>query len=105
MRKSSVASLFAMAVFASSAQAGDIEKGKVLADTCMGCHGIPGYTNAYPGYRVPRLGGQHPAYIVAALKGYRDGSRNHPTMNGHAAMLDEKSMEDIAAYLSTAPAK
>ena len=28
--------------------AGDAEKGKVKAITCMGCHGIPGYHNAYP---------------------------------------------------------
>ena len=27
---------------------GDAAKGRVKAITCMGCHGIPGYHNAYP---------------------------------------------------------
>ena len=40
--------------------AGDAAKGKVKSITCMGCHGIPGYHNAYPNYPVPRVGGQHP---------------------------------------------
>ena len=51
---------------------GDAARGKVKAITCMGCHGIPGYHNAYPNYPVPRVGGQHPEYIVAALKGVQD---------------------------------
>ncbi|MBT8098530.1 MAG: cytochrome c [Gammaproteobacteria bacterium] len=81
--------------------AGDIENGKTLAYTCLGCHGIEGYRNAYPSYRVPKLGGQKAAYIVAAVKGYRDGMREHPTMTAHAASLTDQEIEDVAAYLAT----
>ena len=50
--------------------AGDPENGRKLAYTCHGCHGIENYKNAYPNYSVPKLGGQHEQYIVAALVGF-----------------------------------
>ena len=59
----------------------------------MGCHGIPGYHNAYPNYPVPRVGGQHPEYIVAALKAYKSGQRGHGTMQAQAASLSEQDMQ------------
>jgi cytochrome c553 len=66
---------------------------------CIGCHGIPGYKTAYPEvYHVPKLGGQSPAYIVNALKAYRSGERQHPSMRGIAASLSDKDMEALAAY-------
>ncbi|MGB1581435.1 MAG: c-type cytochrome [Nevskiales bacterium] len=83
--------------------AGDAEAGQVKADTCMGCHGIKDYSNVYPTYRVPKLGGQHPEYIVAALKAYKAGERSHPTMKANAAQMSDQDMADIAAYLSSAP--
>ena len=81
---------------------GNAAKGKVKAITCMGCHGIPGYHNAYPNYPVPRVGGQHPEYIVIALKAYKTGQRGHPTMQAQAATLSEQDMQDIAAYFASA---
>ncbi len=86
----------------SAQAAGDVEAGKVKADTCMGCHGIVGYTNAYPTYRVPRLGGQHAAYLEAALKAYRSGDRKHPTMHAQAATMSDQDIADLAAWLSQA---
>jgi cytochrome c553 len=80
---------------------GDLEKGRLNAQTCMGCHGAPGMRNAYPGYRVPKLGGQHPEYIVAALQAYRSKLRSHPTMRAQAANLSDEDMADIAAYFSS----
>ena len=50
---------------------GDAEAGSVKAIPCMGCHAIPGYSNTYPTYHVPRVGGQRSEYIVAALKAYK----------------------------------
>jgi cytochrome c553 len=81
--------------------AGNAEEGAALSYTCLGCHGIEGYRNAYPSYRVPKLGGQKAAYIVAALQGYRDGTREHATMQAQAASLSDKNIEDIAAFLAT----
>lgn len=76
------------------------EVGKELAYSCLGCHGIDGYRNAYPSYRVPKLGGQKAAYLVIALKGYRDGSRSHPTMVAQADSLSDQQIEAVAAYLA-----
>lgn len=90
------------AVLAGAAQAaGDPAAGKTKFATCTGCHAIPGYTNAYPTYHVPRLGGQHADYVVAALKAYQAGERQHPTMHANAFSLDEQDMQDIAAYLAS----
>ena len=66
---------------------------------CIGCHGIAGYKTAYPEvYHVPKLGGQSPTYLFNALKAYRSGERNHPSMRGIAAGLSDKDMEELAAY-------
>jgi len=86
---------------ATAQAAGDAEKGKLLAQTCMGCHGAPGIRNAYPGYRVPKLGGQHDFYIVSALKTYAAKKRSHPTMRAQASGFTEQEMEHIAAYFSS----
>jgi cytochrome c553 len=80
--------------------AGDPAAGRLKADTCMGCHGIPGYTNAYPTYRVPKLGGQSPEYLAAALKAYRAGERPHKTMQAQATSLSDQDIADIAAFLA-----
>ena len=84
--------------------AGDSEAGRDKAETCFGCHGIPGYNNVYPTYRVPKLGGQSAEYIVTALKAYRSGERQHPTMGAQASSMSDEDIQDIAAFLSTAPA-
>jgi len=80
---------------------GDAEAGREIGYTCLGCHGIVGYRNAYPSYRVPKLGGQKAAYIVVALKGYRDGRRSHDTMEAQAKSLSDQDIEDVAAYLAS----
>lgn len=98
-------SLLCLGPIALTAQAaGDPQHGFQLATDCMGCHGIPSYSNAYPEYRVPRLGGQHADYIVAALKEYQAGQRKHSTMHAQASTMSEQDMQDLAAYFSTFPA-
>ena len=82
---------------------GSPERGKDLANTCLGCHGVPGYKNAYPNYSVPKLEGQHPEYIVLALQAYRSGERSHLTMHSQASSLSDQDMADIAAYFSGTP--
>jgi len=83
-----------------SQAAGDPAAGKYKFTTCAGCHAIAGYTNVYPSYHVPRLGGQHPEYIIAALKAYQAGDRQHPTMHANAYSLSDQDMADIAAYVA-----
>ncbi len=69
------------------------------AAMCIGCHSIPGYQSSFPEvHRVPMISGQSAKYIVAALNGYKNGDRKHPTMRGIAAGLTEQDMADLAAY-------
>ncbi len=92
--------LAVLGVAQTATAAGDPQRGAKLAYTCHGCHGIPNYQNAYPVYSVPKLGGQHAAYLVVALKAYASLERPHPTMHSHAATLTEQDMADMAAYLA-----
>lgn len=85
------------------AQSGDPQAGARLAGQCAGCHGIPGYRNAYPVYHVPKLGGQHAPYVVAALQAYKTGARAHPTMRAIAAGLSDQDMADLAAFFAAPP--
>ena len=72
---------------------------------CIGCHGIPGYKTAYPDvYHVPKIAGQQPGYIIAALKAYKSGERSHPSMRGIAASLTDEQMQKLAEYYGQ-PAK
>jgi cytochrome c553 len=80
---------------------GDKAAGRKLIYTCNGCHGVPGYSNAYPNYPVPQIAGQNQQYIVNALHEYRAGERSHPTMTAQAQSLSDKDIDDIAAYLSS----
>jgi cytochrome c553 len=79
---------------------GDPGAGKYAFATCSGCHAVPGLTNAYPTFHVPRLAGQHAEYIVAALQAYRAGQRSHETMMANAHALSDQAMADIGAYLT-----
>lgn len=86
---------------AASASAGDASRGKSLTYTCRGCHGLTGYKNAYPSYHVPKIGGQSETYLRNALNEYRNGNRQHPTMQAQAESFSEQDINDIAAYLSS----
>ena len=87
-----------------AAPAGDPQKGSQKVQMCQGCHGILGWRTAYPEvYHVPKIAGQHSAYIVAALKEYRAGQRKHPSMDAISATLSDQDMADLAAYYSQAP--
>ena len=80
---------------------GDAERGRALSETCLGCHAVQGYYNVYPSYRVPKLGGQNAKYIETALKAYKNGERDHGTMQANAYSLSDQDMADIGAYFES----
>jgi cytochrome c553 len=84
--------------------AGDPAQGERKFYTCYGCHGVVDYKNAYPDYSVPKLRHQNAAYLVSALKEYREGTRPHATMHAQAVSLSDQDIDDIAAYLQGAEA-
>ena len=84
---------------AQGAPAGDPVKGSQKVQMCQGCHGIEGWRTAFPEvYRVPKIAGQHQAYLVKALHEYKSGERSHPSMRAIAASLSDDDMADVAAY-------
>ncbi len=105
-----IAVLFALGApilaWAQGAPNGDSVAGARKTQMCAGCHGIDGWRTAYPEvYSVPKIGGQHTAYIVKALQAYKSGERSHPSMKAIAATLSDQDMADLAAYYGAAPAK
>jgi cytochrome c553 len=110
MRSSAISAALVLSALASfslhaqdAAAKADPVRGKAISYTCLGCHGVAGYKNAYPNYSVPELKGQHPEYIVSALKEYRSGERSHFTMHAQAEELSDQDMTDIAAYFAGTP--
>jgi cytochrome c553 len=103
------AAAFAFPAFAcaqGSPSAGDAAAGSQKTQMCVGCHGIPGWRTAFPEvYKVPKLGGQHEAYLAKALQEYRSGARSHPSMRAIATSLSDKDIADLAAYYAGATAK
>lgn len=100
--KTTAALLLSMLVWMPPAVAqGSVEQGRELGFTCLGCHGIEGQRNAYPSFRVPRLGGQNRDYMKAALLAYREGTRPHPTMQAHASSLTDDDIQDLLAWLAS----
>jgi cytochrome c553 len=103
--------LFAALFFAAAAPSLHAAEGNAAAGAqknsmCAGCHGIPGYKTAFPEvYSVPRIGGQHAAYIVKALQAYKSGERSHPSMRAIAATLSDQDMADLAAYYASGEAQ
>ena len=111
LRNSFVSSLLALAAVAtlgapraaqaqSPAPIGDAKRGHALSYTCNGCHAISNYKNVYPTYSVPKLHGQRPEYLLAALKAYKSGERSHGTMHAQASSMNEQDMADLASYLA-----
>src|ERR1700693_2225366 len=100
VRVALVALALALAGAGEAQAGGDAQRGKQIGYTCLGCHGIEDYKNVYPTYSVPKLVGQHPEYIVAALKAYRGKQRAHGTMYAQASSLSDQDIEDVAAYLA-----
>ena len=79
--------------------AGDPAKGREGTRMCSGCHEIDRWKTAFPEvYHVPRIAGQNEAYLAAALKEYRSGDRQHPSMRQIAASLSDEDIANLAAY-------
>ena len=94
-----LAVLAAPTALAQDAAAGSAAKGALKVQMCQGCHGIEGWRTAFPEvYKVPRIAGQHEAYLVKALHEYKSGERNHPSMRAIAESLSDQDMADVAAY-------
>jgi cytochrome c553 len=78
---------------------GNVEEGRKKAESCKACHGEGGAKPTLPEY--PILAGQHADYLAAALTQYKSGKRKNALMNGFAAALSPKDIQDLAAYFAS----
>jgi cytochrome c553 len=78
--------------------AGDAERGKAIATTCLACHGETG--NSMAG-AFPNIAGQTEQYLLKQLIDVRDGMREIPTMIGQLDNFSDEDLADIAAYYAS----
>ncbi len=99
MMKSILLGLVASAaLFAATANAGDIEAGKAKSTACAACHGSTGIS---PTPIWPNLAGQKEQYLLAQLKAFKDGTRKNAQMAPMVAGLSEEDMANLAAYYAS----
>jgi cytochrome c553 len=77
--------------------AGDAAAGKAAAAACSGCHGETG-VSTIPG--TPSLAGQDAQYLASAMHAYRSGARSDETMKAPAGALEERAIQDVAAFFA-----
>ena len=75
---------------------GNPKTGEPLSAVCGGCHGPSGVS---ADSATPRLAAQDPRYLVDAIKAYR-ANRRRESMRIYVSELNEKQIEDIAAFYS-----
>lgn len=88
----------AAALAVGGAHAGDAAAGRTKAAACAVCHGPLGIASAPD---VPHLAGQPAIYLTAQLRNYRSGKRSHEVMNVVAKPLNDRDIDDIAAWFAS----
>ncbi|MCC2977266.1 c-type cytochrome [Sphingomonas sp. PL-96] len=69
--------------------------------SCTGCHGADGRGRGAGD--IPVLGGQKPAYLLAALRAYATGKRDSAVMRNVAVTLSPAEMEALARAFAAMP--
>jgi hemoglobin len=82
--------------------AGNVELGKAKAVFCTACHGMNGQQELplWSG-GSSHLSGMAPDKFVSALRAYRNAQRFHPMMQFFVLPINDKDMEDMAAYFAS----
>ncbi len=72
---------------------GDVEFGAYLASTCASCH-----SNSAASSGIPPIAGLKRSDFINALKAYKSGERDNPTMQTIAASLSDGDIAALVAY-------
>ena len=81
---------------------GPEEAPRAVEESCGRCHGVDG--NGRGTGAFPRLAGQRPSYLYAALQAYARGDRHSGIMAPVAAGLSPEEMRALAEYYAGRPA-
>ena len=90
--------LLAGVCLTTSSDAGEVAAGRQKAAACAVCHGPLGLA-ILPD--APNLAGQPAIYLVAQLKAYRGGTRQHEVMSLMAKTLSDADIDELAAWFSS----
>lgn len=86
---------------AQSSVAGDVAAGRAASAPCASCHGADGNAS---GADMPSLAGQDAVYLLASMKSYQDGTRDHEAMQGAMADVPPEDVMNMATfYAAQAP--
>lgn len=92
---------FALSAFVSVCSFNVLADAPAKAALCSACHGPSGNKPIMDAY--PKIGGQNKAYIVSALKAYKDGGRKGgmaAVMAAQSKSLSDAEIEELANYFS-----
>jgi cytochrome c553 len=95
-----VAVLVPAAAAAQFTVTGDADAGRRKAEPCAACHGARGHSSRPD---APSLAGQTALYVYIQLYQFRDGRRQNAEMAPFVARLDDRDMQDLAAYFASEP--
>lgn len=82
-------------------ESASVEIGKISSndERCQECHGVDGNVHANnESGKIPRLAGQHPAYMLKQFNDFRSGVRHHDFMALMARSVDDTIAVDIFAH-------
>src|SRR5690606_14887387 len=79
--------------------------GRAAAAVYASSHQVDGSGQNNPnGECWPRLPGQDAGYIARQLQAYKADTRQHPSMQAFAQMLDDQQIADVSAWVASLPA-
>jgi sulfide dehydrogenase cytochrome subunit len=90
----SIAALGVLSLGLASVSAQAVERGQLMADTCLACH-----SGVNSEAMIPNLSQYPSSMIISQMKAFRDGSRPSTLMMRHATGYSDEEVALIAKYL------
>lgn len=84
-------------LMASGLAQAEFDRGSILANTCVGCHGVDGIS---AGPAIPSIAGLSTEYFIEAMQKYQTGERPSTIMMRLAKGYDDKDIAAMAEYFA-----
>lgn len=79
------------------AQSDDLVAGRKVAGMCRTCHGLDGKARIPI---APHIGGEPTAYLIAQLRAFKNGGREHEMMTVVARSLSDAQIGHVASWFN-----